>query len=107
MIAVEECVLILLAAGRSRRFGDADKLQEPFLGKPLAYHVVTALEDVPFKARFVVCSGTELDFASRGYAVLHNHNPDDGMSGSVKLGVAAAREIGCAAVVSLWPICRA
>ena len=52
MIAVEECVLILLAAGRSRRFGDADKLQEPFLGKPLAYHVVTALEDVPFRARF-------------------------------------------------------
>lgn len=99
MIAVEDCVLILLAAGRSRRFGDADKLQELFLGKPLAYHVVTALEAVPFKARVVVCSGTALDFASRGYSVLHNHNPDDGMSGSVKLGVSAARETGCAAVV--------
>ena len=99
MIAVDECALILLAAGRSRRFGDADKLREPFLGKPLAFHVVTALEDVPFKARFAVCSNSDLDFAGRGYAVLHNDNPEDGMAGSVKLGVAAARDLGCAGVV--------
>ncbi|WP_010218030.1 nucleotidyltransferase family protein [Sphingomonas sp. PAMC 26621] len=98
-IAAEECILVLLAAGRSERFGDTDKLKQPFLGKPLAFHVVTALESVPFKARLAVCSGSELDFGSRGYRVIHNDDPGDGMSGSVKLGVAAAREIGCAAVV--------
>ena len=99
MIAVEECALVLLAAGRSRRFGDTDKLQEVFLGKPLAFHVVTALEGMSFKARFAVCSNTDLDFAGRGYSVLHNNDPGDGMSGSVKLGVAAARHLGCAGVV--------
>ena len=98
-IAAEECVLVLLAAGRSERFGDTDKLREVFLGQPLAFHVATALESVPFKARVAVCSNSELDFASRGYRVIHNDHPGDGMSGSVKLGVAAAREIGCAAVV--------
>lgn len=98
-IAAEQCVLILLAAGRSVRFGDADKLQQDFLGKPLAFHVVTALEAVPFKARLAVCSGSDLDFESRGYRVIHNDDPGDGMSGSVKLGIAAAREIGCEAVV--------
>ncbi len=98
-LAAGDCVLILLAAGRSVRFGDADKLQQDFLGKPLAFHVVTALEDVPFKARLAVCSGSQLDFAARGYEVIHNDDPGDGMSGSVKLGVAVAREIGCAAVV--------
>ena len=99
MIAVEACVLVLLAAGRSERFGDADKLQEVFLGQPLAFHVVTALEDMPFKARVAVCSNTDLDFASRGYTVVQNGAPEDGMSGSVVLGVAAARALGCEAVV--------
>lgn len=99
MIAIEDCVLILLAAGRSERFGDADKLQEPFLGKPLAFHVVTALEDVPFKARFAICSNSALDFASRGYTVLQNDDPGDGMAGSVKLGVRAAIDLGCAGAV--------
>lgn len=99
MIAIAECALILLAAGRSKRFGDADKLQQIFLNKPLAFHVVTALEDVPFKARFAVCSNTALDFASRGYTVLQNDDPDDGMSGSVKLGVRVAMEQDCAGVI--------
>ncbi len=99
MIAAAECVLVLLAAGRSERFGTADKLRADYLGQPLAFHVVTALEGVPFKARLAVCSGTDLDFAARGYAVVHNGDPGTGMSGSVKLGVAAARDIGCAAIV--------
>src|SRR5882757_3051784 len=99
MIAAENVALILLAAGRSQRFGETDKLREVFLGKPLAYHVVTALEGVPFKARFAVVSDTELDFTSRGFQVLVNDDPSDGMSGSVKLGIAAARSVGADAVV--------
>ncbi len=99
MIAVEKTVLILLAAGRSVRFGNTDKLREVFLGQPLAYHVVTALEAVPFKARLAIVSNTDLDFGSRGYRVLINDSPEDGMSGSVKLGVAAARGLGAEAVM--------
>ncbi|MDQ2879059.1 MAG: nucleotidyltransferase family protein [Pseudomonadota bacterium] len=99
MIAVEQTVLILLAAGRSGRFGNVDKLTEPFLGRPLALHVVTALEDVPFMARIVVKNGTDLDFESLGYRVIHNERPEIGMSESLKLGVAEARDAGAAAVL--------
>lgn len=99
MIAAERCLLVLLAAGRSERFGDADKLTADFLGRPLAMHVVTALDAVPFLGRVAVTSGTDLDFAARGYRVVANPAPETGLSGSVRLGVAAAQEAGAAALV--------
>ncbi|MEG3087381.1 nucleotidyltransferase family protein [Sphingomonas sp. PB4P5] len=99
MIAAERTVLILLAAGRSQRFGDADKLTQDWLGQPLAFHIVTALESVPFLDRIAVESGTNLDFATRGYRVIHNDQPEIGMSSSIKLGVACARDQGADAVM--------
>ena len=92
MIKAEETVLILLAAGRSARFGDTDKLELDYLGAPLAFHVVTALEAVPFAGRIAVVSDTRLDFAARGYDVIANDAPERGVSSSIRLGVAAARE---------------
>src|SRR5258707_6320647 len=99
MIFAEKTALILLAAGRSQRFGEADKLEQLFLRKPLAFHVVTALEDIPFLTRFAVKSGTNLDFAASGYRVIQNDQPEIGMSQSVKLGVACARDEGAEAVL--------
>ncbi|MDB5703484.1 MAG: glycosyl transferase [Sphingomonas bacterium] len=99
MIRVEKTVLILLAAGRSQRFGDVDKLEQLFLGRPLAMHAVTAFEDIPFQGRCVVQNGTNLDFESRGYRLIHNDDPGVGLSGSVKLGVRSARDDGAEAVV--------
>jgi len=99
MIAPENVALVLLAAGRSQRFNDGDKLAEPFLDKPLAYHVVTALEDVPFLARIAVVWDTALDFAARGYEVVENPEPALGMARSVGYGVARARELGAEAVL--------
>ncbi|KQM24672.1 MULTISPECIES: nucleotidyltransferase family protein [unclassified Sphingomonas] len=95
----EDTVLILLAAGRSQRFGDADKLAQEFLHKPVAYHVVTALEAIPFLGRIAVIDGTKLDFASRGYDVIVNDDPAAGMSRSVQLGARAARAMGARGVV--------
>ena len=99
MIAAEDVVLILLAAGKSERFGIPNKLEVEFLGQPVGFHVVTALEDMPFRDRMVVTDGCQLDFASRGYTVIHNDDPDAGMSRSVKLGVRHAKETGAAAVL--------
>ena len=99
MIAAEDVVLILLAAGKSERFGIPNKLEVEFLGQPVGFHVVTALEDMPFRDRMVVTDGCQLDFASRGYTVIHNDDPDAGMSRSVKLGVKHAKEHGAAAVL--------
>ena len=91
MIKAEDTVLILLAAGKSARFGDTDKLEQDYLGEPLAFHVVTALESVAFARRIAVVSDTCLDFAARGYAVIHDET-GRGVSGSIRLGVEAARE---------------
>ena len=99
MIVAEDVVLILLAAGQSERFGIPNKLEVEFLGQPVGFHVVTALEDMPFKDRLVVTDGCQLDFASRGYTVVHNDDPDAGMSRSVKLGVRHAKDNGAAAVL--------
>ncbi|WP_326525556.1 nucleotidyltransferase family protein [Sphingomonas sp.] len=97
MIAAEDVALILLAAGRSSRFPDGNKLEAEFLGKPVGLHVVTALKDVPFRTRFVVADGCALDFA--GYRVIHNDAPDQGMARSVRLGVEYARGAGAKAVL--------
>jgi len=99
MIAPETTALILLAAGKSTRFGLSDKLTAPFLGQPLGMHVVTALDAVPFARRIVVKDGVELDYAARGYEVVTNSQPEDGLSSSVRLGVQAARGDGIEAVL--------
>ena len=99
MIRAEDTALVLLAAGRAERFGDADKLEQPYLGRPLAFHVVTALEAVPFRARVAVVSGTCLDFGARGYRVVHNDQPEAGQAHSLALCVRAARETDAHAVL--------
>lgn len=98
MLTPDRTALILLAAGRSRRF-DGDKLAEPFLDKPLAYHVVTALENIPFLTRIAVVSGTSLDFGALGYRVEENPDPSLGQARSLCHGVTIAREAGAEAVL--------
>ena len=97
MIRAEDTVLVLLAAGASSRFPGGNKLEADFLGKPVGLHVVTALESVPFKARFVVRDGGSLDFA--GYRVIQNDAPGEGMARSVRMGVECAKAAGARAVM--------
>jgi molybdenum cofactor cytidylyltransferase len=99
MIEPETTALILLAAGKSARFGLSDKLTEMFLGQPLGMHVVTALEAVPFAKRVAVRDGVKLDYAARGYHEVHNSRPEEGLSLSVRMGVEAARGPGIEAVL--------
>lgn len=99
MIAAEDVVLVLLAAGESKRFGDRNKLELEFLGKPVGLHVVTALENMPFRERLVVKDGCNLDFAGRDFTVIHNPDASNGMAGSLRLGIACAKEMDAAAVL--------
>ncbi|TPG10934.1 nucleotidyltransferase family protein [Sphingomonas oligophenolica] len=100
MIRPEDVVLILLAAGRSERFGDiGSKLDEPFLNRPLGLHVAVALEAVPFRERIAVVGNAKVDFPSHGFRVLTNHDPSRGMASSVKIGVEHAKAIGAKAVL--------
>ena len=99
MIEPGRVALILLAARRSQRFADGDKLAEPFLDKPLAFHVATALENVPFLMRIAIVSNTDLDFAARGYRVVENPDSTLGQARSLCHGVSAARDAGADAVL--------
>lgn len=100
MLVVENTLLVLLAAGRSQRFGDVgSKLDQEFLGRPLGVHVAVALEDMPFKERLAVIDGLDLDYADHGFRVTHNPNRELGMATSVQIGVRRAQEIGAEAVL--------
>ena len=52
----EDCILVVLAAGLSVRFGEADKLMAELNGKPVLRHVIDNMASLPFAARFAVVS---------------------------------------------------
>ena len=100
MITAEKVVLILLAAGKSERFGDVgSKLDQPFLNKPLGAHVAVALEDLPFRKRIVIVDGCTVDYGAYGFKVLHNDDSARDMASSVRLGIEAAKAHDAQAVL--------
>lgn len=99
MIAAERTLLVLLAAGRSTRFGAPDKLLAPLCGKPLHRHAVDALAEIHFLGRVVVTSGAAMALDADGYDSLVNSAPERGLSSSLALGVGAARRLGAAAML--------
>ena len=54
---------------------------------------------MPFAKRIVVKGGVKLDYAARGFEVVRNPRPEDGLSLSVRLGVQAARDDGIDAIL--------
>ncbi|RDE05395.1 nucleotidyltransferase family protein [Sphingomonas aracearum] len=100
MLQIERTVLLLLAAGKSERFGDVgSKLTTEFLGKPLGLHVAVALEDLPFLARLAVVADEALDYGAHRFETLRNADPARDMASSVRRGITRARELGADAVV--------
>jgi molybdenum cofactor cytidylyltransferase len=98
----ERTVAAVLAAGRASRFG-SDKLLYPFDGKPLAAHIAETLADLSFGARIAVCPAgaaprAEL-FASRGYLVVDNPEPERGLSSSLALAAEYALTHGAEALL--------
>ena len=100
MIAVEDTTLLLLAAGRSERFGDiGSKLDAEFLGRPLGLHVAVTLEAMPFRERIAVTGRAALDYGAHGFRVIRNEDTGGGLASSVRLGIARARAEGAGAVL--------
>ncbi len=100
MLRVEDTVLVLLAAGTGTRFGDVGcKLDEMFLNRPLGLHVVTALEDMPFRERVAVTGGAAIDYAAHGFRVLANDDPSLGMARSIRIGATHARAVEAEALL--------
>ncbi|MFZ2998343.1 nucleotidyltransferase family protein [Sphingobium sp.] len=85
----ERIAAVLLAAGTSSRFGDDDKLMADLRGKPLAAHVLETIASMAFRELIAVVRPIEqapvlhrkLD--RRGYHIIVNDQPEDGISGSI------------------------
>lgn len=102
MTSVDGLAIALLAAGRSKRFGTADKLAATLAGRPLidwaadagravnaAQHIVVTGPDVPQKSCPV------------GYARLINQDAEEGLGSSLRMAARHARETGASALLVL------
>ena len=80
---------IVLAAGRSTRFGEVNKLLAEWNGKPLVRHVVDAALASRL-SRVVVVTGHEREQVANvlpdGVATIHNYEFQQGMAGSIRAG---------------------
>jgi molybdenum cofactor cytidylyltransferase len=88
-------VAIILAAGRSRRFGESDKLLADYRGRPLITRAAELAAALPFLSVLAVCrpdSGVATLLRGRGIAVHLNPAADEGMASSLAIGIAAAAQ---------------
>lgn len=102
MPAVERTAAILLAAGRSLRFGSADKLTSKFEGCPLVDHAAATLAGLPFARHIAVVRAEAAELRDllehRGFAIVDNDRPEDGLSHSIALGIAAVIDADAALI---------
>lgn len=87
---------VLLAAGLSTRFG-ADKIAALVDGVPLGHHAGRTLDRLDLETRIVITRAGGL--AWPGFTAIPNPSPGDGLSSSIRLGVAAARAAKAEAVL--------
>lgn len=93
----------VLAAGASRRFGDADKLLADFRGRPLGEYVCDALARTPATLRWVIASrdghACEGAWRKAGFAVAVNERSSEGMGTSAALAARLAMKADCDALL--------
>ncbi|HZV17271.1 MAG TPA: nucleotidyltransferase family protein [Sphingobium sp.] len=94
--------LALLGAGRSVRFGSADKLMTPLCGRPLIAWAADTGRMLPAEWHLLVAGGdAALAAAAPGYRLIANPAPEQGLSGSLRIAVDEASRLGAAALVVL------
>lgn len=94
----EDCALVILASGLSKRFGTADKLMAKFRGKPLVQHVIDAASPLAFAERFAVIpiesKQRRVLFMRQGFTLIENDSPEAGQGGSLRLAAKVAQANG-------------
>ncbi|KFL44739.1 MobA-related protein [Sphingobium sp. ba1] len=85
----ERIAAVLLAAGMSSRFGEDDKLMADLRGKPVAAHTLETVASMAFAELVAVVRPIEVapvlhrKLDRRGYTIIVNDRPEDGISGSI------------------------
>ncbi len=89
--------VIILAGGRSERFGDDDKLLAPLKGKPLAAHAADLASSLPAHATVAIIPPGDTAradlFARNGIETVANASADDGQGASLANGIAYAETL--------------
>lgn len=106
MIDADDIAAILLAAGQSRRFGEADKLLAPLAGEPLALHAARRIVELAPGRRIAVCDAIDSPLARQlaalDFEIVANPNPERGLSHSLARGIGeATRGPAAAALICL------
>ncbi len=97
-------ILVLLAAGSSRRF-QGNKLLHEFQGKPMYRHLADQVKALPsdvFEKKMVVTQYEEIgdSLGKEGFLVVRNRRPELGISHSIHLAIAAMEEQGLLPVIT-------
>ena len=85
----ERIAAVLLAAGASTRFGEDDKLMANLRGKPVAAHTLETIASMAFADLIAVARPLaeapviHRKLERRGYTILVNDRPEDGISASI------------------------
>lgn len=88
-IEANRVACIVLAAGRSKRFGPADKLAASIDGRPLLHRVLATLNAFDFAQKIVVCQPTTLDSAGLGFDRVDVERAEGLQSDSLRTGLQA------------------
>lgn len=89
-MSASDYVLLVLGAGLGRRFGKADKLNASLDGRPVAHHVLDAINNLPWSRKRLVCRVTtswQKAFRQSGFECLVNTRPERGLGSSLALGI--------------------
>lgn len=90
-MTVSRPVLLMMAAGLSKRFGSDNKLHATLKGKPLYAHCIQNFSPVSFVRRVVVLPPDDTilhrAFSQSGYETIYNHTPEKGLGSSIWIGL--------------------
>jgi molybdenum cofactor cytidylyltransferase len=100
--SLDGLAVALLAAGRSQRFGDEDKLAARLGGKLLIDWAAQAGRAINAAQHFIV-TGPDVpqQDCPAGYVQLHNPDAGEGLGSSLRLAAHHARETGAVALLVL------
>ena len=98
-IRPEQTACVLLGAGRSRRFGDEDKLAMRFRGRTMLEHSLALLDGFAFARKILVCRDLALAPSNHGFEFVVTDDGEAPMSYSIRLGIAALGQAPVKAVL--------
>ncbi|HKX36026.1 MAG TPA: nucleotidyltransferase family protein [Rhizorhapis sp.] len=95
----QQTACLLLAAGRSERFGAEDKLLAPFEGRPLLHHALLMLDSFAFGRKILVCRAPIPALPATEFEVVLTDRPSAPLSYSIRTGLQALASEGFSAVL--------